>query len=176
MKNLSRIFCVASVLSPICAILAFTPTTLLAEIYKQVQPDGSVIFTDQPQEGTEREKVKLKPTAIIPAVDSANISTQPQSKSTKVKYTLNLLSPASGSTFRNEQADAIGFKFNVSPTIRSPYKLTATLNGNTIDPQSGVLPKLYRGEHTLKVQVIDKNGQEAVSATSTFFVHRFAGG
>lgn len=163
-------------LTPILLMLTILATSVSAEIYKQVQPDGSVVFTDQPQEGQDREKVKLQPTAIIPAVDPSNVSFSGPEKDLKVKYSVAIGSPSSGMTFRDSQADAIPFTFTVSPTVQSPYKLKATLNGTSIDPSAGVLPKQYRGEHSLTVKVVGKNGREVASATSTFFVHRFAGG
>ncbi len=147
-----------------------------ADIYKQEQSDGSVLFTDQPTKDKAREKVELQPTAIIPSVDTQHIQYSSPNQTTKIQYSLTIQSPSHGSTFRNEQANAIPLDITVTPSIRSPYTLLITLDGQSVHPQTTSLPILYRGEHTIKASVINKAGQTITSSTSTFFVHRFSGG
>lgn len=155
---------------------------LQAEIYKQTLPDGSVVYTDQPPEGADIEKVKLKPAAIIPSVDTSSITSKVNSSSQgghqqeKASFQVSISSPGSGTHYRNGQADAIPFTYSVSPDLRAPYKIEAALDGKKVNAQSGTLPTLYRGEHTLTVKVIGKSGKAVSTATSTFFVHRFSGG
>lgn len=147
-----------------------------AEIYKQVQPDGSVTYTNTPKEGQPREKVDLKPIAIIPSIDPESVSFEPETQSRQIKFDIEISSPAAGATFHNEEADAIPLSINVEPQTFGPYQLQVSVDGKSISPKSSTLPFMYRGEHTVQVEVVGANGKAIASQSVTFYVHRFAGG
>ena len=89
---------------------------------------------------------------------------------------MSISSPSQQANYRNAQADAIPLSYNISPDISPRSKVEVSVDGKTIAPDSKNLPMLYRGEHSVQVRVLTKDGKELSSAKSTFFVHRFAGG
>ncbi len=156
----------------VCSV--FLTLTAQAEIYKQVQPDGSVIFTDQPKEGVVNEEVDIKPTATIPAIDPSTVNVQPpEAKPQEIDFRININSPITGKTFRNGEADAIPLLVGIIPKATSKYKVRITLDGQEIPLNTTVLPPQSRGEHSIKVQ-ITKGDKTISEASSTFFVHRFS--
>ena len=150
--------------------------SLEAEIYKQKQADGSVVFTDQPQSDRAREKVELQPTAIIPSVDTNGVQYTTPQKENNVEYSVLIQSPSAGGTYRDAQANAIKLNVKVTPSLKPPNILKITVDGQTVDSNAASLPMLYRGEHTVTATIVSKSGKTLSTASSTFFVHRFSGG
>lgn len=144
-----------------------------AQIYKQQQTDGSVVFTDQPNKNQTKEKIELSPTIIVPSIKTNN-TTKSQAQPETIAYKLSLQSPKDGANFRNSEADAIPLALGVKPAIRPPNRIKIQVNGQTIDTNRKTLPRLNRGEHVIQASLINQAGKVLSSTSSTIFVHRFS--
>ncbi|MYM64121.1 DUF4124 domain-containing protein [Pseudomaricurvus sp. HS19] len=148
-----------------------------AEIYKSVDKDGKITFSDKPVGAEKVEELDLPPiNSQSPAEAAPPINTSPEDDGTAVEYSLSIVSPASGSQIPMGQS-RVSVSVSVSPGLHADHQLQAMLNGAPFgEPASGtllVLEYLHRGENQLSVAVIDTEGNTlAESSPITLFVQR----
>jgi hypothetical protein len=149
-----------------------------AEIYKRVNPDGSVEFTDVPGSAKE-EPVKLAPMSTFKATPTAP-TRSPSSRPTASlnKYTLlKIISPADNTSIR-DNAGNLSINVSVSPSLRAGHKLVLLVDGSSkAEGQSGQfkLTNIDRGSHTLQAKVIDAANKPLISSkTVTIHLQRFS--
>jgi hypothetical protein len=132
--------------------------TVKAEVYKQVNPDGSVEFTDVPKNKDEAP-VPLSPMSTFKATPVTPISSSPKSsKPTAIEYTnVSITSPANEATIR-DNAGNLTVTANLVPVLQPGHKMVLLDNGaNRGESTSGsfTLSNVDRGSHVLTVQVQD---------------------
>lgn len=145
--------------------------TSLSQVYKQVQPDGTVVFTDTPEEDMAAEKIVIPPTSTVPAVSPATANMPEPTNKKITNFKIAIGSPANGLTYRNTSADSIPLDYKILP-MNKGYKVKVHLDGESIDPEQPQLPPQYRGTHTLTITLETSIGQILAQASSTFYVHR----
>jgi len=155
---------------PLC--LAGLVSTSHGQIYKQVQPDGSVVYTDKPTEGTESTEVELKPLMVLPATKIQKYGVgQPMDTKQSLDFKVAIASPTNGATFQNSAADEIKLVINVTPELFKPYTLKVSIDGKPVNSQANTLPYMNRGKHELRAEIVKANS--VVESTSViFYVHR----
>jgi len=166
--------------------LLLTPLVTVAEgqIYKVVNPDGSVTFTDQkPAPGAE--PVKLKPLSVIETdiqvPKTADASENPPEEVTKEPTARELqrmfrdfriTQPQNEETFWGT-GNQVTVSWGASKTIPEDMRVILYVNGEGQNaPASGsMLLSLDRGEHQVYAVLRDANNRRVVSSdTVTFFV------
>lgn len=155
-------------------VCLFISVSIGAEtVYKKVNPDGSVVFTDV--ESTDSEEVKIrKPTSFSPPkLPRLNLPT----KKLKPKYNYSVVinQPANDSTIVGKHDVVVSV--SVRPDIkRSGHQIRYRLAGQSITKRdsSVTFKNVDRGTHKLIVTIVDARG-EAVSlaVSSTFHMKRF---
>jgi len=149
--------------------------TAQAEVYKQVNPDGSVTFTDIA--GSKDEKpVPLQPMGTFQATKVPPTSSTQKTPSTSKKYTsVSITSPANESTIR-DNAGNLTITASVTPGMQSGHKMVLMDNGSLVgESASGSfkLSNIDRGAHSLIVQIQDKNVKVLISSEPvTVYLHR----
>jgi len=162
------------------SIIAFLAVSLAmnasAAVYKWVQPDGSVMYSDRaPQENTAPaelptlQQIKMPPP---PPVDNntapANTASQPQS----TQYSkLEITSPTNNSAFR-DNAGQVTIKLDLQPALQGDDAISLTLDGSEVGQTkstSVTLKNVNRGTHTLGAVVKDSQGVTMISATPITF-------
>lgn len=160
----------------ITRILALTalllPLPLSADIYKTVDQNGNVVFTDDPK-GSKAEKIEL-PTVNTQPPQATETARQPRAIDEPSRnYRLAVTSPA-GNTQIPPGQRSLNLQVSTSPGLSEAHRLQATLNGVGHGPagQSGSLTvnNLYRGTHQLGAQVLDADGN-VLSRTSGVTIH-----
>lgn len=146
-----------------------------AEIYKQINPDGSVTFTDVPSSKDEKP-LPLKPMSTFKATPAPAISSTQQSTPASKKYTnVSITSPANEATIR-DNAGNLTVMATVTPGLQSGHKMVLLDNGATrAESTSGSfkLSNIDRGAHTLTVQVQNRSGKTLLSSKPvTVYLHR----
>ncbi|HHI93152.1 MAG TPA: hypothetical protein ENK04_06485 [Gammaproteobacteria bacterium] len=138
-----------------------------AGVYKRINPDGSVEFTDMPR--NEQEKpVTISPMSTFKASPLATQRSTSGSKQSKA-YTydaLRITSPANEATIR-DNAGNINVTVSVTPALNPDHKLVLLLDGEpkaTSRSGSFSLKNIDRGEHALSAQVLDAKGKPQISA------------
>ena len=156
------------------AMCLFISASITAEtVYKKTNPDGSVIFTDQPSGETEEVKIR-KPTTYKPThLPSINL---PNKKlSPKTNYLITIIKPTANEMILNN-AD-ITVVITLQPNLLSHYghKLKYQLDGQSIisSSTSQTFKNVSRGTHSVGVSIIDKNEEVIDSASSNFHMKRF---
>jgi hypothetical protein len=153
-------------------------TVQAAVIYKWVDADGVVHYSDQAVPGAEK---------IITAGSSSSTASRgttagplaqapPQKPAGGLNYTeFSITSPAPDQTFFGD--DVIAVHLNLSPALRPNQEITWHLNGQQLEPPpnaiSFALPRLDRGTYALTATITDQQTSESQSSNSvTFFVRQ----
>ncbi|WP_081869670.1 DUF4124 domain-containing protein [Endozoicomonas numazuensis] len=147
-----------------------------SEIYKTVDNNGNVTFTDSPGANKKAEPVELPPITSIP---SSPTSSQPAVKQLDdqkgdIYPTFTITEPANDSTVR----DNGNFTVNVSlkPRLTVGHTLSLSVDGvQQGKPQRNTQFKLQnidRGTHQLSVAILNRNGKTLKTTRSTVHVQR----
>jgi hypothetical protein len=153
-------------------------TAQAAVIYKWVDADGVVHYSDQASPGAEKIV-----TAGAASSASGRTSTGPTSRAPQqgdqqggLNYTeFSISSPAPEQTFFGD--DVVPVRLSLSPSLRPNQAITWRLNGGQLDSPPGalsfVLPRLERGTYTLTATITDQQTNESQTSSSiTFFVRQ----
>lgn len=150
-----------------------------AEIYTWTDSQGAVHFSDTPHPGAKKMNI---PDAQGYSTPQPKSQTNPQiekkeNKSQQQTYTkLTIVQPENQATIRNNQGYIV-VATEIIPDLVPGDKLQLLFDGTPIgEPQTALLFQLngiYRGSHTIAVQVIDENGNALMTSEPiTIFMHR----
>lgn len=171
---------------PVLVLLAFLITPLVAvsegEIYKIVNPDGSITFTDQkPAPGAE--PVKLKPLSVVETdietpsqaapEDAAADPPEPTSRELRRQFRdFAITQPKNDETFWGTE-NQVTVLWGASQPIQPGMRVILYVNGKSQDvSESGsAILSLDRGEHQVYAELRDANNRRIItSETVRFFV------
>jgi hypothetical protein len=165
-----------------CALLLAVPAA--AEIYKTVDANGNVVYTDVPPK-TDGSAVEMTPLNSYQPVHVPRNSAAP-SGATSPGATLDahyyslvqITEPTDDEAIR-ENAGNVQIAVTVSPALRGDHRLVLTLDDVPVeaDAEDNVfqLSNVDRGTHVATAEVVDANGAVvAQSAPVTFHVLRAA--
>ncbi|WP_067515432.1 DUF4124 domain-containing protein [Endozoicomonas ascidiicola] len=156
-----------------CTLFA---SSVSAAIYKTVDEEGNVVFSDSAPAGKPSEEVKLKPLTPIPSPQSGlNISKPKPEEQKIVSYKkLEIVEPTPGATIQNQ--DSFNVRIALAPGIQPGHRIRLLLNGKRVGESSGQLSftasNVERGSQVLTAEILDENSKVIKSAKSTVFVHR----
>jgi hypothetical protein len=153
-------------------------TVQAAVIYKWVDADGVVHYSDQAQPGAEKIVTAGSSSSTVPGRNTTSPAprTSQEGEQGGLNYTeFSISSPAPEQTFFGD--DVIPVRLNLNPSLRPNQAITWHLNGSQLDsPPSAlsfVLPRLDRGTYTLTATVTDQQtSQSQTSSSITFFVRQ----
>jgi hypothetical protein len=161
------------------AVVAGSLPLRAAVVYKWVDADGVVHFSDQPVPGAEKIV-----TATGTSRGGASLSTYPGSSPPKAKGTATPLnfeefaitSPGKEETITGNQP--VNVHLALQPQLKPTQSITWFLNGSALSSQAPdatqfTLEDLPRGTYTIGATVMDQSSGESKSADSvTFYVVR----
>jgi hypothetical protein len=151
-----------------------------AVVYKWIDADGVVHFSDQPVEGAERivtssgsyHGIMTGPTET----GSASLSDRPRAAATLANAQVTIVSPAHEQTFSGEETVTAALTVEPAPKTDRPLSITWTLNGTPVnegaDAMSFSLPAALtegRGSYTLGATVTDPSSGESKNADPVTF-------
>jgi hypothetical protein len=152
-------------------------TVQAAVIYKWVDADGVVHYSDQAVPGAEKIITAGSPSSSVSGRGTSGpIAQAPQKPAGGLNYTeFSITSPAPDQTFFGD--DVIPVRLNVNPALRPNQAITWHLNGQQLDSPpnalSFVLPRLDRGSYALTATITDQQTSESQTSNSvTFFVRQ----
>lgn len=141
-------------------------------IYKKVNKDGTITFSDQPLPGAI-EIVIQQQASIIPSASVQNSALPtPTVKVKEKEYSLIVVSPENEATIRNN-AGEFSIRAKLQPDLGGLYLLE--INGTQYESPTGVftLENMDRGEYQYKVSFADNSGKViALSESRRLFLHR----
>lgn len=171
----------------IALLLVIMAGPVTAQVYKTVDEDGNVTYTDQPP-GDGSQPIELKPLSIIEApiyekrekVTDENVEVEGGEKMSLRDLRKNfrdfaIVAPKSEeSVWRPERLITVAW--NVGHQLQPGMNVTVSVDGVKRTPSSAkIIPVtgLERGEHTVTAELKDaKNRRIATAGPVTFFIRR----
>ena len=162
----------------IVVLLALTiATSTSAAVYKWVQPDGTVIYSDRapsentaPSELPELQEIKLPPPPR-PSPDNPPTDTESAQPARQAYTKFEITEPANNSTFR-DNAGQVTVKLDLAPSLQEGDMVTILLDGKEIGQGKSnalSLTNVDRGTHTLRAEVKNAQGATVISASPITF-------
>ncbi len=160
------------------AAMMFLATAATAtELWRWVDDNGVVHYSDRPFPGAEKVTVGGAQTFSAPAVPRSTAEQEEGDGGDGAVYErFAITAPSAGETLWNIEG-RLNVSLDVRPAIRGTHELRVLLDGQTVDvpaaATSFTLGNVFRGEHTLRAALVDENGRE-VAATEpvTFYVRQ----
>jgi len=159
-------------------MIFFMSLPVSAEVYRSVDEDGNVIYSDQPSPGAEKIKLDKIQTVDAPAVKPSATGEGSGKGNEDNAYTgVAIQRPGSGDAIRTNDGNIV-VSVSVSPQlkVRNGHKVVVYLDGNEASRGTSMqfdLENLDRGTHSLAAAVVDGKGSEMIrSAPISFTVQR----
>jgi hypothetical protein len=165
-------------------ILAFCLATspVYAEVYKTIDQDGNVVYTDIPQPGSAPVTLPQPSTYAPPGASSTSSTPTPppsaqesiDSSGPLVVYkSITLMAPQNEAVFTPEAAGSIAASVSVEPGLGPSDKIEFVLDGATVGGASNgtqtTLSGLTRGTHKILARIVNANGQVLKKSTPVVF-------
>jgi hypothetical protein len=160
--------------------LLFVCLPVSAEIYRWIDNEGNVIYSDQPN--PKAEQIELSPTTTY----SPTVTVQPEINIVEEKseddlpvppYELRIVSPGQNESIWVNSGN-LSVTLIVEPVldVERQDKIRLLLDGLEVGVQASTtfqLKELSRGQHQLSAEVVDNSGKTLIQASSvTFQLHR----
>lgn len=157
------------------AILLLASGTVCAgTIYKWVDAQGTIHYSDQPRPGASELQIESAPVRPpAPVVASATTAPRAAADGEPFRYDSCAISrPAADETLQN--AFSVSVAWQISPALRSGDRVTLALDGKLL---AGVSPTgtsftiapVDRGTHTLMVSILDADGRGVCQSSAVTF-------
>jgi hypothetical protein len=162
--------------SALTCVLAGSLTN--AEVYKTVDKNGRVTYTDVPPANTDAKPVELKTINNIPAptaIPTDNLNTNNTNPQASSEYQVQILAPENGKTLLVDERSisvSVSLSVNLKDGDQLAYKLDGAVVTNSRE-NTYIIAEPPRGEHILTVDIVNKEGASlAQSNAVTVFVMR----
>jgi hypothetical protein len=149
--------------------LLFASTAAHADkVYKWVDAQGNVLYTDQPRKGAQEIKIAKQPPSAAP-------TTLASVQDDRSRYSaVTLVVPTNEDTIRDNEGN-VKVAVNVVPALRADLgdRIRLSLDGGALESDVGssevLLSGLDQGTHILQAVVTDKNGRVLASSDPVEF-------
>lgn len=164
------------ILLAVCLSLFSLPSIASQKkIYVWRDAKGVLVFSDTPQKNAEELKLNVN-SIDMQAVDTSILYEETSTTPETAKFEIEITEPQHQSTIR-ENSGSVYVSGRVSPRFENGQTIQLFLDGvATQEPQSSsvfALRDVDRGEHTLQMRLIDKDGKEISKSKSIIiYLHR----
>lgn len=147
-------------------------------VYKRVNPDGSVEYSDQPLQGAEVMKVPKGSTFTMPETTTSTAApADSTAEETGVTYdSLEITEPANDKTIRSNEGKVSALA-RVVPGLASNHRFRWRMDGEIVQDVNSPelrLNNIDRGSHTLQAEIVDADGKVVISSEIiTFHLMRY---
>ena len=155
-------------------LLCFLIPSAFAGLYKWVDADGNVHYTDHPppqgaEEVTLPPTVTYKPTSI----PAESAPTEPGAKEVVPYQGLTISTPKMNETIRSNTGE-VSVQFSLTPNgLNKGDKFRLMVDGKALEQEftqpQVVLRNVDRGSHTVQVHAVNAAGQVEISSQSVIF-------
>ena len=171
----------------IAVVLILLSAPGLAQVYKTVDENGNVTFTDRPPDAGA-EPIKLRPISVIEAPDYGPSDAGQETgagmeddgamslRGLRRNYAdFSIVNPAQEETIWNPAAP-VTMTWSTRNPLQDGMKVIVLLDGREYERTTErviSLGRLERGEHTVQAQIADANNRRiAVADAVTFFIRQ----
>jgi hypothetical protein len=158
--------------------IACCALTASAQVYKHVDKDGNITFTDNPPPNSQAVDLQAPNTVAPPAASAYPPSSRAAAKpeSTSDNYKLSITSPADETIIARGPGN-FSVSASITPALSNGHMLQLFMDGSPLQAaqtgSSWSLTNVFRGEHSIEVAVVDKDGKsKARSAPIKVYVFR----
>ncbi len=150
----------------------------LGEVYRQVDEDGNVTFTDEPDDDAERIQVKPVTTVTMPKPETVDrqLEEDDEEIGDQDAYdSVTFQSPEDEEAFNSGSGD-VEFRVTSEPGLRADHRFEITLDGQPVGQTTSgtvMVNNVFRGTHKAGVNIINSEGERVYTGESiSFTVHR----
>ncbi|MEA3258595.1 MAG: DUF4124 domain-containing protein [Pseudomonadota bacterium] len=143
-------------------------------IYRTLDANGNVVFTDNPPDKKRAEEVKVGPTNTMDsppperrAEPRGDAPPEPPPVPDNGYQTVSISAPSAGANLRIPQDNPIQVQVSLSPSLKSGHRLVILDNGTPLEGTAMDFPN--PGEHTLIAQVRDGDGTVLIESRPVVF-------
>lgn len=156
-------------------LLILVGLTAQAQVYKWVDKNGVVHYTDRPP-SQNAEPAKLPPLQTFkggaaPSLKNLNPSRESAAPTGPIK--VRIVTPSTNETFRNDAGGKVDVSVLVSPGLQEDQRLVYYLNGIAQGAPTReyamTLKDLERGSHNIAVAVVE--GKKEISRSDTVTIN-----
>ncbi len=144
-----------------------------AKVYVWRNEQGILVFSDSPRPGAEEVKIKSD-NVIQSSVDTSILDIKPQA--IEEKYDVEITLPEDNATIR-DNTGSVHVTGRIKPVFKRGLKIQLYLDNKPYEkPQTHsmfALRNVDRGEHQIKMELVNNKGKVIASSKSiTFYMHR----
>jgi len=146
---------------------------LLADVFKYVDENGNIVFTDSPPPEQETEEVDLPQLQTSerynPPISVPRRSNQKKSKSNSADQYEVSLNVANGEAIR-ANSGILAVSASVDPQPNFPVSTNYYLDGNLVATAPGLSSSIEgvdRGDHNIRIEVVDSASGAAIGSASS---------
>jgi hypothetical protein len=164
-------------LKPLLVVFGLWAATAPAAIYRSLDEQGNVVFSDQPGRGAQRIDLPPVPTYEAPDLRPARPHDRPSAQPAPINYSkLEIRQPAPDATLR-DNSGAVSVIAVIEPELGAGHRLQFYLDGQAKgEPGTETrasFSNVDRGAHRVEVAVVNAAGEELRRSESvTFYLHR----
>lgn len=162
MKQLALIFCLA-----LASGAAQAQT-----VYKVIQPDGTVLFTDAPPPGEAARQIEVPPlNTTQPLAPPSAGAAAPSSSAPQGYSEFRITGPGNGESIRDNEGN-VNINLSMEPALRSGDKIDVLVNGRSVGGGNNTaitLSAMERGTHSVQAVVKNATGQVVARSNSVSF-------
>ncbi|NNM53036.1 MAG: DUF4124 domain-containing protein [Pseudomonadales bacterium] len=140
-----------------------------ADIYRKIE-DGQVIFSDHPFDGAVRIEERQINTVPAYTGNQTGESDTQSKNSAAVPFKITLASPQDGQTYQYDAS--VPLALTIDPAVPSEDHVSMTLDGQPLDPHTGTLNQLDRGQHNLQVSIRNAKGKVLAEKAVSFTIYQ----
>jgi hypothetical protein len=163
----------------LATFLLTIPLAVGAEVYRHVDEDGNVTYSDEAREGSEQVEVNPVSTVTLPSIDEIprqeenNNEQEQEERQTYQQISFN--APADEQAFWSGSGN-IEFSVSSEPPLMRGHMYQISLDGQIVgQSRSGTVAvqNVFRGTHEATVSVVNSEGQPVQTGEAiTFTLHR----
>lgn len=146
-------------------------------VYRWVDKDGNIHFSDTPVKGAKKIKVRDPQSYKALPYKKIRPSKKQEKKDLASTYRIAVVKPSDKETISDNDGN-VEVEFTVTPRlqINRDHRIILMLDGNKKSSLTALKTKLVnidRGTHTLSVHIVDRKGVRlSNTGTATFFMRR----
>jgi hypothetical protein len=151
-------------LNGLLTVLISLPLLAQAQVYKQVDEQGNVTFTDAP--AGDAQPVDIPPANTAEPVDARDRPAAPSEKTTAYQ-SLTITSPKNNGIIPNGPGN-FSVQLALSPALQPGHQSQLLLDGKIYSSGTQnhfTLTNISRGNHSLQAQVVDEDGKVLIAST-----------
>jgi len=161
--------------------LLFSSSSVLAEMYKWVDQEGNISYSDTPPykgaESLDAPAITTMPATTVPK-KKATKTNQPDEEKTTIYSYLRITSPENDATIQNNEGNfSVAIAVKPSLDIKSGHYFSLSMDGKVVQDKlsgsSANMSNIDRGSHKISVSVKNKKGKTLrKSKAVTVHLHR----